>query len=156
MTKALARTAKYPTDPVTGLILPLSKSLGSRDLATHRAMVALELEVVAKKMDRFGWEKDRNSTSHDRLMTDWMDALMDFPLVEVQTACRLWVQENPRKMPNEGDIRAIVLRQRQRALAARRPVPPTSRPDRRVAPLTKERAAEIMQEAGFRPRVFGA
>lgn len=44
----------HPTDTATGLILPLSKSLGSQDLAKHRAMVAVELEVMAKKFDRFG------------------------------------------------------------------------------------------------------
>jgi hypothetical protein len=48
-----------PMDPRTGLTLPLSRSLASQDLAKHRAMIAVELEVMAKKFDRFGWERDR-------------------------------------------------------------------------------------------------
>ena len=55
-----------PTGPRTGLTLPLSRSLGSQDLSRHRAMIALEMEVLAKKFDRFGWERDRGLAG-DRL-----------------------------------------------------------------------------------------
>jgi hypothetical protein len=98
-----------PRDPKTGLILLLSKSLGSQDLAQHKAMVAVELEVMAKKMDRFGWDRDRGTMAHDRMVEDWMDVLCDYPLPEVKQACREWVEKNPRKMPNEGDIRALII-----------------------------------------------
>ena len=115
-------------------------------------MVAVELEVMAKKMDRFGWDRDRGSMAHDRLIADWMDALQDYPLNEVRAACRAWVQDNPRRMPNEGDIRGKILAARSKHVAA------LPMPDERQAPrdrLSAERAAEIMAEAGFKPKTFG-
>jgi hypothetical protein len=81
-------------------------------------MVAVELEVLAKKMDRFGWERDRGSMSHDRMLTDWMDALQDYPLDEVKAACVAAVLDNPNKMPNEGHVRAQILAKRAKIVAA--------------------------------------
>ena len=138
---------QLPADPKTGLTLPLSKSLGSQDLARHKAMVAVELEVMAKKFDRFGWERDRNTPVHDRLVMDWMAALQDYPLNEVQDACRKWVEAQPRKMPNEGDIKGLILSARQRKVSAQRPVIRQEAP--REAPVSKEAAAEILAAAGF-------
>ena len=146
MTTALATQPNYPTDPKTGLTLPLSKSLGSQDLAKHKALVAVELEVMAKKMDRFGWERDRDTMAHDRIVIDWMDGLQDFPLDEVQAACRQWVQDSPRKMPNEGDIRGKIMSARSRKVAAlpRHVVGEVVEPR-----VSKDRAAQILAEAGF-------
>jgi hypothetical protein len=93
------------------------KSLGSQELSKHRAMVAVELEVMAKKVDRFGWDRDRGTMAHDRIVSDWMDALQDYPLGEVKAACAEWVLSNPRKMPNEGDIVSILHKCRADAYA---------------------------------------
>lgn len=135
-----------------GLTLPLSKCLGLQDLAQHRAMVAVELEVLAKKMDRFGWERDRNSPAHDRMIVDWMDALQDYPLDEIRAACREAVKARPNSMPNEGHIMSEIMKARARFLLVNRPEqkpePPRDRP-------TAERAAEIMAEVGFRPKRMG-
>lgn len=135
-----------------GLTLPLSRSLASQDLAKHRAMVALELEVMAKKMDRFGWDRDRNSPVHDRLVTDWMDALHDYPLDEVRAACREAVKARPNSMPNEGHILEQITKARNDfARRNRQPEPEEQRGPR----MTAERAAEIMAEANFTPKKFG-
>lgn len=151
---APALRSKYPTDPKTGLTLPLSKSLGSQDLTKHRAMVAVELEVMAKKMDRFGWDRDRGSMAHDRIVSDWMDALHDFPLSEVKAACAAWVLSNPRKMPNEGDIRAEIQKARhQQWLARKETMPPE--PEREAERVSKDAAARILEEAGFTAKRFG-
>lgn len=114
-------------------------------------MVAVELEVMAKKMDRFGWDRDRGSMAHDRLISDWMDALQDFPLNEVQAACRAWVQDNPRRMPNEGDIRGKVMAARAKHVAALPKPEPVEIRER----ATPEQAAAILAEAGFKPKTFG-
>ena len=114
-------------------------------------MVALELEVMAKKMDRFGWDRDRGSMAHDRLVTDWMDALQDYQLEEVKAACVAWVREQPRKMPNEGDILALINRARAKIVQAL-PKQGQGQQDGRVSP---EKAAQILAEVGFRPRKFG-
>lgn len=136
-----------PMDARTGLILPLSKSLGSRALAEHSAMVAFELEVLSKKMDRFGWDRDRNTPAQDRLIADWIEALRDYPLDEVRAACRQWVKENPTKMPNEGGILALISNARREFVQRNRKY--ERAPDRGVERVSKEAAARILAEAGF-------
>lgn len=117
-------------------------------------MLALELEVMAKKTDRFGWDRDRGTAAHDRLMVDWMDAFQDYTLAEVKAACSKWVRTNPRKMPNEGDILQLIGQQRREEIAefkARNP-PPEEPPRKRVSP---EKAAQILAEVGFNLKRFG-
>ena len=97
---------------VNGLTPLLSTLLGSQDLAKHRAVVAFELEVLAKKFDRFGWERDRGTPTQDRLITDWMDALQDYPIDEIRAACKTAVMENPKHQPNEGHIKAQIIKAR--------------------------------------------
>ncbi len=151
MTTALA-IQDMPKDPKTGLTLPLSKSLGSQDLAKHRAMVAVELEVLAKKFDRFGWDRDRGSMAHDRTLTDWMDALQDYPLDEVQAACKAAVLSNPNKMPNEGHVKSEIMKARALEVSQMPKLDHYVEPEPRV---TKEQAAAILKDAGFAPRKFG-
>lgn len=153
MKTALTATTgqKPPADPKTGLTLPLSRHLGSQDLAKHRAMLAMECEYLAKKFDRFGWERERNTPAQDRQKLDFMDALQDFPLDEVQAACKAAVLANPNKMPNEGHIRGEIIKARAKrvqALPRPQPEPESKRGD----PANADR---ILAEIGFRPRRFG-
>jgi hypothetical protein len=115
-------------------------------------MVAVELEVLAKKMDRFGWERDRNSPAHDRLVIDWMDALQDYPLDEIRAACREAVKARPNAMPNEGHILAKIMEARA-VFVRMAPKPELHEPPREV--ISAERAAEIMADVGFRAKRFG-
>ena len=130
----------------------MSKSLASPDLAKHRAVVAVELEVLAKKLDRFGWERDRGSAAHDRLMIDWMDALQDYPIDEIRAACRAAVLENPNRMPNEGHVRAQILEARKRLVQA---LPKPREPEREVdrSPEALERRREVAARLGL--KTFG-
>jgi hypothetical protein len=100
-----------------GLTPLLSKHLDSQALSKHKATLSLELEVLAKKFDRFGWDRDRGSMAQDRIVLDWMDALQDFPLIEVRNACRAAVLSNPNRMPNEGHVKAQILAARREAIA---------------------------------------
>lgn len=128
----------------------LSKSLASQDLKKHRAMVAVELEVLAKKLDRFGWERDRGSYAHDRLVTDWMDALQDYPLDEIRAACAQAIIDNPNKMPNEGHVKAAILAARSKQVAVLpKPVEPSTP---RATPEQRARANDILRAAGFKLR----
>lgn len=106
---------------------------------------------MAKKMDRFGWDRDRGTMAHDRIIQDWMDVLQDYPLPEVQDACRKWVSESPRRMPNEGDIKTLIAKARHEQWLARRAnLPePQAQP---VARVTPEQAAAILQDVGFAPK----
>ena len=80
-------------------------------------MIGFEQEVLAKKVDRFGWDRDAGSAVHDRMVTDWMNALQDFPLIEVQRACIAAISAKPDKMPNEGHVKAQILAARRVAIA---------------------------------------
>ena len=138
-----------------GLTLPLRKSLGSQALTEHRAMLALELEVLSKKVDRFGWDRDRSSPAHDRLVIDWMDALQDYPLDEVRAACRAFIAGNPNKPPHEGNILSLIEAARVRFLQEQaRLKPPDSEPPR-PEPVSREVAREILNGVGFTPKRFG-
>ena len=110
------------------------------------------MEVLAKKMDRFGWERDLGKPVHDRLITDWMDALQDYPLDEIRAACREAVKAKPNSMPNEGHIVAEIMKARARFLLVNRPAPVQDAPREKAS---AERAAEIMAEVGFKPQRFG-
>jgi hypothetical protein len=117
-------------------------------------MVSVELEVMAKKLDRFGWDRDRGSAAHDRVITDWMDALQDYPLSEVQSACRQWLMDNPnaKSMPHEGSIKSVILATRQKALALRR-AQMGEQPDKQQVAAepraTKEQREAILAEKGY-------
>jgi len=148
-------TTRHPTDTLTGLTLPLSRSLGSQEFKQHRATVAFEMEVLAKKVDRFGWDRDRGTAAQDRLIMDWMDALGDYPLSEIQAACNAAVLADPKRMPNEGHVVAHIMAARQRKAAqhkARNPAP--QEPARKT--VDKAEAAKIMAAAGFTPKRMGA
>jgi hypothetical protein len=131
----------------------LSKSLGSRDFQQHRATVAFELEVLARKQDRFGWERDRGTPAQDRLIVDWMDVLGDYPLVEVKAACRQAILTAPSKLPNEGHILQIIQAERHKAYLSwkhQNSEPP-------AAELVKEvfDSNAIISQIGFTPKTFG-
>lgn len=135
---------KLSTIPQTNAVTPLlSKHLGSQELAKHKATLSMELEVLAKKFDRFGWDRDRGSYAQERQLTDWMNALQDYPLGEVQQACAAAVLSNPNKMPNEGHVRQQITKARQKAVAAQ-PKPVEVTPERGpVSDEMKARADDI-------------
>ena len=125
----------------------MSKHLDSQALAKHKATLSVELDVLAKKFDRFGWERDRGTVAQDRLFMDWMEALKDFPLEEVADACRATVLANPNKMPNEGHIKAQILEARRQHMTTHpKPVEPVAKKERLSDESEAERA-KIM--AGF-------
>jgi hypothetical protein len=158
MTHAIqtATTPDFPRDARTGLTLPLRTSLGLQDLSKHRAMVALELDVLATKQDRFGWSRDRGTPTQDRLITDWMDALQDYPITEVRAACKACVMDRPSQMPNEGHVVAQIMKARALYLVKN----PVRRDVEQFSALSvsvedrKRQSAEIMAQVGFRPKGF--
>jgi hypothetical protein len=81
-----------------------------------------------------------------------MDALQDYPLDEIRAACREAVLARPSAMPNEGHILAKIMEARARFLKLARPVP-LPEPVREKVSATA--AAEIMAQAGFKPKSFG-
>lgn len=133
-------------------IVSWTKSLKSHELDHHRALLAVELEVVSVKVDRFGWAQ-MNDTLRKRLRQDWVDALQDFALAEVQDACKVALGGNAKDAVNEEKIKALVLVDRARRLAA---IPKPSLPDtesQRPDAETRARiAAEVLGAANFTPK----
>lgn len=121
-----------------GLTLPLRTLLDSQALKAHRAMLAMELEVLAMKTDRFGWERERGSPIQDRLITDWMDTLQDYPLDEVQRGIVACLDAKPGKMPNERDVLFRVHKIRSQKI-----VKPYKPPENVNPPPTEEEKARI-------------
>lgn len=107
---------------------------------------------MAKKMDRFGWDRDRGTMAHDRMITDWMDALQQYPLNEVKAACRRYILDNPKQMPNEGHVIAMIntLRKVARELMPK----PTPLPPPKIVRVTADQTAAIMAEIGFKPKLW--
>lgn len=87
--------------------------------------------------------------AHDRIITDWMDALQDYPLEEVKEACKAAVTAQPNRMPNEGHILSAIMEARKSKVAALpRPLPA---PEPAPAPVEKRRAfaAMVLSNAGL-------
>lgn len=85
-------------------------------------------------------------------MSDWMDALQDYGLAEVQRACRQAIEANPNKCPNEGHVKGIIIRNRGKELQALpKPTPVEPKAER----VTPEAAAEILRKANFKVKTFG-
>lgn len=154
MATEIVGRGSYPKDAKTGLTLPLSKSLGSQDLALHRAKVAFELEVLAKKVDRFGWDRDRGTPAQDRLITDWMKVLQDYPIEEVQAACQKAIIADPKNCPNEGHIVRIITKQRGLSILGISKQEPEA-PKEEATPESRARVAAMVAEIGAGKRIGG-
>jgi hypothetical protein len=120
-------TASTPEQ--TSAIKPLlTKSLPPQELDKHRADVCLVLEIMVRKHDKFGWDQ-MNAGMRQMIREDWLLALSPYPVDECRAACRIHTQDQPNKVPNEGHIKAIILRERAKAVAAQ-PKPVEVTPER--------------------------
>lgn len=113
-------------------------------------MVALELEVLAHKLDRFGWDRMSEAVK-DRLISDWIEALQDYRLPEIRTAIRNLLSAGARN-PNEQQVRQQIANDRAAELA-RFPRQLEVEPERER--VSAEAAQAILAEAGFAPNRFG-
>ena len=121
----------------------MRQHLGSLALAKHKATLIIELDALAAKYNRYGWDDPEKQPIWDRVKSDWMEALQDYPLSEVQAACAASVLSNPNKMPNEGHVKAQIIAARQKAVSAQ-PKPFKVTPERGpVSADMKARADDI-------------
>ena len=131
--------------------------MDSQALRGHRAMLGFELEVLAMKLDRFGWERGRGTPVQDRLITDWMDVLQDYPLDEVKAGINAYLDVKPGKMPNERDVLAAIMLHRERFLLMnrnRKAEAEKAAAAASAAPCSPDAAAAILEEFEFRPKRF--
>lgn len=109
----------------------------------HRLWIGLRVEAL---LDGY-WTARPTDAVKEQIVSDWIDALENFTPQEITTACREWVSENPRRKPNFGDIRAVVLRHRQTLAAKHRKPEPEPYSALSVPVETRrEQAAQIMSE----------
>lgn len=132
----------------------MTKLLSPPALDRHRAALGIELEVVSVKADRFGWDRMSNDLRM-RLRQDWMDALQDFTLDEVRAACREALGGNARDAVNEEKVKALIIADRARRLAA---IPKPPEPETKTERPDAETRARIANEllAGFNPKRMDA
>jgi uncharacterized protein (DUF1778 family) len=95
----------------------LTKSLPPSALERHKAALGLELEVLSRKLDRFGWDS-MDGMIRTRLRADWMNALADFTIDEVQDACREALRNKAKDALNEETIVGLIQAKRSRIVAA--------------------------------------
>lgn len=97
-----------------------AQSLEPQARLKHRLWIGLRVEAL---LDGY-WISRPTDAVKEQIVADWIDGLENFTQAEITAACREWVRDNPRKKPNFGDIRAVVLRHRQiEAAKHRKPEP---------------------------------
>lgn len=123
----------------------LTKSLTPSDYARHSAQIVASVRACLGNY----WQAPADEVSDRLRMADWLAALEDWPIVDVQDALRQWVLDNPDRRPNFGHISGLLKAARGKAWAERKAAEPECAPEDRVTP---EAAAEIMRAAGYTPR----
>ena len=135
-----ALTVEAPTPQVTA-------SMSRQELEEHRARIAFEVEVVL-----FDYVKKTDDAVSAANLAWWCDALQEWTVEQVVWGLRKVALESDYKPRPKQVVDALKLKRGQ-AAAARLP---KQKPEpERVRP-SPERAEEIMQEIGFRPKKFGA
>ena len=136
--------AKVP--PATPL---LSKSLSPQELSDHRQKIAFNVKVILSAY----FQPHEAEEIRAAQLAWWCDELQDWTQEQVVWSLRRWNRDNPRSRPTPGDIVALMKDARGRKVAAQLPKPAPELPRERIS---AERAAEIMRQAGFAPKSFGA
>lgn len=110
------------------------------------------LDVASAKIDRFGWA-NMDSGLKASLRTDWVDVLSKYELQEVKAGIDRVFREtggNVRSV-NEHQVAAAIQKNRSEEFAR---LPKLDVPKPAEERVTAEQAAEIMEQAGFKPRTF--
>lgn len=127
-----------------------AKSLLPQELADHRRAIASEVKIVLSAYFKPSEDDDIRAGQ----LAWWCDELQDWTQEQVVWALRQWNRDSPDKRPTPGHILGIMTAMRGKREAARLAALP-KREDPVRAPVTAERAAEIMAAAGFAPKTFG-
>lgn len=104
----------------------------------------IRLEIISRKYDRFGWD---NISNEIRIMlkADWTAVLLNYSIAEIDAAISSYVDDTKnRKAAHEGQIKAIIITNRQRAVASEPKEPETYVPVKNK--ITPEAHAKLMAE----------
>jgi len=95
------------------------------------------------------WDKRPSDLVKDEIFSDWMDGLQAFTPDEIRRARRTYLGDSKlcRVKPKVGDIRRIILSERNAVLASQ---PEQPEPDRETAtPEQRARSNDIIRAAGL-------
>lgn len=142
-----ATQAPKTREDLQALMKPVSERFDPQQEAQNAAVVSFELEVTSAKVDRFGW-RDLSPEMKQRLSDDWTNVLRAYPIAEVRRGIADCLDDNPRRCPNEHEVKAKIMKRRGQAIqrAAPTPIHKQEEQGERVSP---DRAAEILQEMGM-------
>jgi hypothetical protein len=126
-----------------------SKLLSPQELQDHRRQIASEVKIVLSSYFR-PFEDDEVRAGQ---LAWWCDELQDWTSEQVVWGLRQWNRENSRARPTPGDILGLLTAMRGKREAAKLNALPKPAEEERM-PVTKERAQQIMEAAGFAPKTF--
>lgn len=133
---------------------PVSERLGRQADFENAALIAYELEVVSRKVDRFGWtaggkaltpyQKKAEDDIKQRLTDDWTAVLRPYRIDEVRRGISDCLERKPGKCPTEHEVKARIEARRRGAVDAAIPAP---EPQEQLKEKLKwERMKQIMEE----------
>lgn len=130
--------------------LPEAKSFSGPSLQERQSRREWILGRIATLLSHY-WREDDPSELNEAMGRDWADILEGMPQDAIAKACMAYLRSEPRRKPSPGAIYALAREYLPRPVIVPRPIAPE--PERQR--MTAERAAEIMAEAGYRPKKFG-
>ena len=143
MTTALTTPQALPTPTPQH-----AKLLSPQERIDHRGKIASEVKVVLSAY----FQPHEDERIKAAQLAWWCDELEDWTQEQVVWALRKWNRDNPRIRPTPGDVVAICKDARGRKMASL-PKPSEAEPERQR--VDKDKAAQILADAGFAPRRFG-
>ena len=123
-----------------------NSTLSLRDQPEHRQWIAGRIYTLLSHY----WREDDPDALTTAIASDWVEVLAGMPQRAIQNACVQYLRDEPRRKPTPGAILELA-----RALSPPPRLVQVSAPPQRPERISAERATEIMNEIGFRPRNFG-
>lgn len=127
----------------------IAKSLSPQELQDHRRQIASEVKTVLSAY----FQPHEAEEIRAAQLAWWCDDLQDWTREQVVWGLRQWNRENSRARPTPGDILGLLTAMRGKREAAKLNALPKPAEEERM-PVTKERAQQIMEAAGFAPKTF--
>lgn len=129
---------------VTKTTALLSQSLAPQELDKHRAWIGVRIEVMLHGY----WKDTPSGLVKDGIMRQWMNALHNFTQEEIDKACSEYVLSNPRRKPNEGHIRELIMQNKRGGKYALPPSVGRNFTEERIQATAEQRQA-ITEDVNF-------
>ena len=152
-----AQRAKPQTkEELTALMRPVSELSEPQEEAQNAALISTELDFLAYKLNRWGWEDKDRAAYRERATQDWVQKLRGYPVGEVKRAIGDYLdwradrvakgkKINP-DFPTESDIANRVQTRRKQAFhRLPKPIPQQS-PTSEVSAEDKAHRAKVAAE----------